>query len=75
MVGIRDICSPGLVMAMDFNQDINNANGHSDAVGTEERREWEKGLLNILEANDFDAIPLVKETNGQPSRIAVEEVP
>ena len=27
-------------------------------------------MLNILEANDFDAIPLVKETNGQPSRIA-----
>ena len=75
MAGILDICSPELVVAMDFNWDIGGVEGDSDAAGKEmsrmdESERGEKAILNILEANDFDAIPLVSEHNGQPSRIA-----
>ena len=75
MVGIRDICSPGLVLAMDFHRDIGGPEGDSEAAhGGNSRIEgvegWEEAVLNVLEANDFDAIPLVTETNGRPSRIA-----
>ena len=66
MVGIRDICSPGLVLAMDFHRDIGGPEGDSDAWRKrriEGVEGWEKGVLNVLEANDFDAIP-GKETNG-----------
>ena len=49
-------------MAMDFDPEGPDAEFPAEA--------WGKSILNILEANDFDAIPLVTARNERPSRIA-----
>jgi hypothetical protein len=66
MLAVRDICEPGLVLAMDFKEQP----GKTASEGEEARRTWEESVLNILEANDFDAIPLVSEPQGYPNRVA-----
>ena len=75
MAGIQDISSEDLFLAMDFQWE--SSDGGSDSVEHKgdldkngARMHWNKVLLNILEANDFDAIPLVSEPKGRPSRIA-----
>ena len=62
MAGIRDVCSQGLVMAMDIYPERPDTDFPAEA--------WGKSILNILEANDFDAIPLVTARSERRSRIA-----
>ena len=66
MPAIRDICNPRLVLAMDFKEQP----GKTAAENEEAQDRWEESVLNILEANDFDAIPLVSEPKGYPDRVA-----
>tara|TARA_B100002051_G_scaffold250226_1_gene261509 strand:- start:147 stop:1553 length:1407 start_codon:yes stop_codon:yes gene_type:complete len=70
MAGIWDISSEGLFLAMDFKWDDSDGGSDSIVDQGEPRLHWNKVILNILEANDFDAIPLVSEPKGRPSRIA-----
>ena len=56
-----DLFVTSLVYAMDYRGDLDD----SDSIRT-----WEKTVLNILDANDFDAIPLVSDYGAYPSRIA-----
>ena len=67
MPKIVDISGERLTRAMDFQGWEDDSEDGSDATL---QKNWEDAILNILEANDFDAIPLVSEPEGYPVRIA-----
>ena len=63
---ISDICNPGLILAMDYKEQ----SSMTAAENEDNQDRWKESVLNILEANDFDAIPLVSEPQGYPVRVA-----
>lgn len=60
---LLNISSPNLVVAMDRPRRDPKIPSGNDSI-------HQRALLNILSANDFDAIPLVETPGARPSRIA-----